>query len=147
MRRLICAVTGRFVCISRTGAMEQELLQSSGGVPKPGIRYWWRYWDNEGTVYEVTMEKWRDQLGFYQGSDSDELSERFGALPGEFGKGKITWMRLHESSDMFGRSWGPLVTDLSTFWESMWKWKFEGSTGILLWDQCLDRLAELAGVI
>jgi hypothetical protein len=66
MRRLICALTGRFVCISRTDASEQENLRSSGGIPRSLVRYWWRYWDNEHTVYEITWEKWRGSLHNHQ---------------------------------------------------------------------------------
>jgi hypothetical protein len=142
MRRLICALTGRFVCISRTDASEQENLRSSGGIPRSLVRYWWRYWDNEHTVYEITWEKWRGSL---HNIHPEEATELYGILPGDFAEGKQTWMRMHQCSDMY-QSWGPLVTDLSTFWESMFIWKFRGTTGIPMWDQSLDKLADLAGI-
>lgn len=40
----------------------QSLLATDGN-PEAGIRYWWRYWDNNMNVYEVSMEKFRDGAG------------------------------------------------------------------------------------
>jgi len=43
-RRLMCAVTGRFVLIERADARGSETLVASAGRPTPGVRYRWRYW-------------------------------------------------------------------------------------------------------
>jgi len=39
-----------------------------------------------------------------------------------------------------------LQTMLSSFWDCLWNWKYEGSTGCSEWDERLDLLAKTAGV-
>ena len=141
MRRLLCFLAGRFVTISRPDASKDEDLFHTKGVPRSGVRYWWRYWDNNQNVYQITMEKWRRcipaQLDDYPGDIR-------GALPGEFIE--KAWMRECQNSDMFGNSWGPVVTILSTFLENMWLWKHTSTTQVAEWDEALKRLEKSAGI-
>ena len=150
-RRLICAVTGRFVLIERADASKSETLVASAGRPRPGVRYRWRYWDNAGHVYDDLGEKYR--AGF---APQAEFENR-GVLPGDFREGLKTWMRVGSggfdpfdfdtiTEDVRLRDGEKLQTTLSSFWDCLWSWKHEGSTGCLQWDERLDLLAKTAGV-
>jgi hypothetical protein len=134
-RRLLCAMHGRFVVIGRMGSTMQ-VVNHDKGIPEIGERHSWRYWDNDGIVYEDSHEKWRKHFSSPQ-ADSFDTSEDFdysASLPGNFDKSKVHWLR--ESG----------VTDLSTFWECMWSWRFFGTTGRPLWDKSLHRLSKSAVV-
>jgi hypothetical protein len=41
---------------------------------------------------------------------------------------------------------GELQTLLSSFWDCLWTWKYEGSTGVPEWDKRLTMLANSAGL-
>jgi hypothetical protein len=133
-RRLICALTGRFVCITEVGAMDGETLLCAKGKPRVSVRYTWRYWDNKGNVYEDTMQQYRDSVrhpDFVRG-------ENFGGLPGDFSAG-AAWMRC--SLGFEGCS-----TRVADLWDTMWNFRFRGTTTVRIWDQCLVLLASSAGV-
>lgn len=57
-KRLISFLCGRFVVIPRPS--ESTSLVESQGLPVEGERHWWRYWDNDGHVYQINFEKYRD---------------------------------------------------------------------------------------
>jgi hypothetical protein len=149
-RRLICAVTGRFVLIERTDAQESEGLLASAGKPCPSVRYRWRYWDNDGNVYDDAGEKYRAEF------HPDHEFESNGLLPGDFRKGYITWMRFsRQDFDPFPfgtaaansvrlREGHTLQTAVGSFWDCIWTWKYEGSTGCPAWDERLNLLAKTA---
>lgn len=152
-QRLICTLAGRFVCITRQGANEQETLQHTNGRPREGTKYSWRFWDNDGNVYEDELVKCRNTIQWEKGGDKDDLEElpqSFGLLPGDFTANKQTWMREGSSyrTGYFGEDevYGPYYTNTSEFWDNMWHLKYEGTTLVPLWDGCLVKLAQLAGV-
>lgn len=149
-RRLLSFLCGRFVCLSRPGLYGRDSLEGTNGIPEAGERYWWRYWDNERNVYQIRMEKWRR----YQPAEGAAKPPHFGevagmageyALPGDFSTEK-TWLRIHQASDMWGNSWGPIATVLSEFFENMWFWKYRGTTYISTWDTALQQLEASAGI-
>jgi hypothetical protein len=146
MQRLICAITGRFVVIERNGAMDNESLNSSNGQPQVAVKYRWRYWDNEGNVYDVHGEKCRQTIKWdYQGHNKkdvgwDNLIEHYGGLPGDFRTNpKLPlWMQVKPGENA--------PTYLGEFWDATWLWKYDGTTYCSEWDQRLSDLARLAGV-
>lgn len=151
-RRLIAAVTGRFVLIERSDAHGSETLVSSCGRPQPGVRYRWRYWDNAGNVYDDLGEKYCFEFSAVQTFHNQ------GVLPGDFRGGLKTWMRIGTQQGFDPFALNTFTEDvclnpgesqrtlLSSFWDCLWSWKYEGSTGCLEWDARLDLLAETAGV-
>ena len=65
MKRLICILCRRFVIMPRPSLSEEEfeIWHEDSGVPNEGARYWWRYWDNEGNVWQVNRTKFTDSVG------------------------------------------------------------------------------------
>lgn len=156
MKRLICAVTGRFVLIERPDANDGETLVSTSGKPKPGVRYRWRFWDNTGKVYDDLAVKYMETFFSSTTHSWDEVAGGCGILPGDFRPGLTTWMRFStENFDPFYimgldpvdvQAKGKMATNLNDFWECMWKWKHDGSTTVPEWDERLHMLARSAGV-
>lgn len=141
-RRLLSFLCGRFVCISRPDASNGERLEATNGIPVSGVRYWWRYWDNQGNVHEVKMEKWRRDVTTME---PPIMTEDY-APPGDFCAEKA-WLRDHTGCDMTtGARFGPIVTHLSVFFENMWFWKFKGTTCCDSWDRALVALEKSAGI-
>jgi len=160
MKRLICILCGRFVVISRPSASDYEDIENSDGVPQDGVRYWWRYWDNERNIYQVNSEKFRDSAGTVSEFDDDMLCGGYaftsrnlreatylhGRAPGDFapaGSDEIPpWMRAAASITYMGKE----CTDCSGFFDHAWSFCHHGTTRVPLWDASLFRLAQLAGV-
>lgn len=146
LRLLICAVSGRFVIIERVGASDYEKLTSTKGRPHSGVKYRWRYWDNEGNVYESLIEKFRGTVAAdyrgYSKKDIDwkDLLEYGGNLPGDFRtNSKLPlWMRMGPGENA--------TINMSEFWDCMWCWKHEGSIFCSEWNERLSSLARMAGV-
>lgn len=151
-QRLVCALSGRFVCMTRQGAHEQETLEHTNGRPREGTKYSWRFWDNDGNVYQDELVKCRNTIQWeHQGrEDMEEPPQTFGLLPGDFTANKQTWMREGSSHGMgyFGKEevYGPYYTNTSEFWDNIWRLKYKGTTMVPMWDGCLVKLAQLAGV-
>ncbi|GFH47475.1 hypothetical protein CTEN210_03950 [Chaetoceros tenuissimus] len=156
MKRLICAVTGRFVVIDHS-----EYFVEQKGIPQVGDRYLWRYWDNEGNVYDDKGFKWTtyppsDQRAKKQDSDSFdrqywdiECMKFWGALPGDFREGKPIWMCVSSQCDPSFMGYGLQYSDYDItreFWDNIWSWRFNGTTSYTQWDKRLVKLAETAGV-
>jgi MYND finger len=159
MKRLICILCGRFVVISRPSASDDEKLQSGdAGVPQGGVRYWWRYWDNEGNIYQVAMEKFRDAVGTqreqenimlggsYSTRNVREATDTHGRPPGDFRLTTeaigVPWLRIPADMTSSGKEY----TNLSSFFDHAWSFKYHGTTRVSLWDASLMHLARLAGV-
>jgi hypothetical protein len=151
MRRLVCVLCKRFVIISRPSADGSESLAETEGMPREGTRYWWRYWDNEGNVYQVNMEKFRDSAGTLRDSygfrqnyrDLKEATYYHGMPPGDFEPvAGLAWMRVSGSVNSTGKE----CTDLSGFLDHAWSFVHHGTTRIPLWDASLKILSRLAGV-
>ena len=145
MKRLICAVSGRFVVIDRCGASEDESLTSSDGQPNPAVKYRYRYWDNHGNVYDTIIAKCRQTIKWEMGGrvDKDVGWENLmdhGMMPGDFrtDQNMPVWMRVHPGKVS--------VIDDSGFWDSIYLWAHDGTTYCSEWDQRLAGLAKLAGV-
>ena len=154
MRRLICILCKRFVIISRPS--EGDSLVETQGMPDPGTRYWWRYWNNEGNIYQVTFEKFRDAAGTYRMCDDLALGQRpqyrsledateiHGMPPGDFSPpdGAPMWMRVQAGMSASQTE----VTDCASFFDHAWSFTYHGTTRVSLWDANLLILAALAGV-
>ena len=95
-----------------------QSLLATDGIPEAGIRYWWRYWDNNMNVYEVSMEKFRDGAGttaynYINLIDASinyrsllrEATEIGGMAPGDFSPGDNNhrWMRVPASMTATGK--------------------------------------------
>ena len=155
IRRLISILCRRFVVISRPSASGSERLEESNGLPQEGTRYWWRYWDNEGNVYQVIMEKFRDSAGTMRARgrfpletntcrDLEEATWSHGMPPGDFepaGDGNMIWMRINASMTSSGKEY----TDLGAFFDHAWSFVHHGTTRVHLWDASLHILSGLAG--
>jgi hypothetical protein len=152
MRRLICILCKRFVIISRPN--DDDALVTNEGMPQDGTRYWWRYWDNQGNVYQVNNEKFRDSAGTMRGDhmyglprptyrDLREATSMHGMPPGDFNPpvGEM-WMRIPASMTSIGEEY----TDLSSFFDHAWSFTHHGTTRVPLWDACLMHLSGLAGL-
>jgi len=152
-RRLLCALHGRFVVMIAAAAAVADdddddrntttTTRSSGmkvvnhGVPEFAGRYCWRYWDNDGTVYEDSAQKWSKRVSWPKAADNDQQGlSQYNAydtsLPGNFAKNGVIWLRKGGA------------TDLSAFWECLWSWRFLGTTGVSLWDKSLHNLIQSA---
>jgi hypothetical protein len=129
MVRLLAALEGRFVLLSRSDAKGNEIVSATDGVPLVGIKYYWRFWTGQAKVYEDRLVKWRDSGKF----TADELGEH--PLPGDF-DAKVLWRQVpgHKCFD------GKTTTDLGTFWDYMWNWRFKGTTRVAAWDDALRQL-------
>jgi hypothetical protein len=134
MKRLICVLAGRFVCLPNKNEAHLK------GMPKCADRYRWRYWDNEGNVYQDNGVKFVYNLyGYLKDDASDSHSDRFDGwgvdrmTPGDFGSSPL-WMFTQSVLDR-------------VFWEAVWCWKFEGSSASEEWNEGLWKLARQAGVV
>lgn len=119
LKRLVCALAGRFVCL--IGADEEG--HNKGGVPQTAERYRWRYWDNEGHVYQDYAKKWTT-------SPASEFEDIFNSActgPGEFEMSPL-WMFTEGSIDR-------------EFWDAVWYFRHKGS-----YNEGLIQLAKQAGV-
>ena len=63
--------------------------------------------------------------------------------------GQATWMFADLDIALFwgwggGKKEGGHIAQ--EFWDNMWKWKYNETTGAHVWDQCLEELALLVGV-
>jgi hypothetical protein len=109
------------------------------------VKYRYRYWDNDGHVYDTVIAKCRqtlkwDMRGFTERNiDWQELIEE-GMLPGDFrlNTGMQLWMRYQPGEKS-------LIND-SEFWDNIYAWRHDGTTYCSDWDQRLTALAEQAGV-
>jgi hypothetical protein len=129
LKRLMCVLDGRFVCLIDAADHEQG---NNNGVPQEAERYRWRYWDNEKHVYQDHGIKWtttnllgRETMGI---GEIGEITPD----PGEF-----------ESHSLWMFSEGSMQRE---FWDAVWRWKHEGSSGDPSWDSALNKLAKQAGV-
>jgi hypothetical protein len=154
-KRLISFLCGRFVVIPRPS--ESTSLVESQGLPVEGERHWWRYWNNNGNVYQINFEKYRDEpqtlRAFSRGDHGKTIDGRplfefrklyeDGLAPGDFtSKGmQIPWMRIPASITSTGMEY----SNLSQFVEYMWSFTHCGTTRFALWDACLLDLCRLAG--
>jgi hypothetical protein len=154
MRRLICILCKRFVIISRPN--DDDALVRNQGMPQDGTRYWWRYWDNQGNVYQVNNEKFRNSAGPMRGDQLNEImygippsyrdlreaTFMHGMPPGDFyptvGE---AWMRMPASMTSIGEE----CTNRSSFFDHAWSFTHHGTTLVPLWDACLMHLSALAG--
>ena len=133
LQRLICVLAGRFVCLPN----ENEDVKEKG-IPRCADRYRWRYWDNDGNIYQENAVKFvfdlYPHLKKTASTDSSDLFDHHNGrqIPGAFDESPL-WMF---SQNVFDRD----------FWEALWCWKFEGTTGSEEWDEGLWKLAEQAGV-
>jgi len=118
LQRLVCVVCGRFVCL--TGINTQD---NDKGIPQVAERYSWRYWDNEGHVYQDTRLKWTT----YPGDEVYTGNMQVHSKPGEF-DAKPLWM----FDD--GRC-------CREFYDVVWRWKH----GVAIVEE-LDILAKKAGI-
>jgi len=122
--RTLDLLFGRKICVLICRAWEDD--KRNNGIPKVADRYRWRYWDNQGHVYQDAGIKWTTTQG------EEFFSDSTSALPGEF-RNKQLWMV----------EGGSLQRE---FWDIMWRFKFEGSSTCEEWDQCLLELAKQAGM-
>ena len=145
MKRLICAVTGRFVVIQRPDAGKDETLTSTNGRPFQGVKYKYRYWDNHGNVYDTVIAKCRQTMKWGMGGHSgnfvdwQELVDD-GMLPGDF--------RVNTKMQMWMRYESGEKSDINDaeFWDNIYLWSHDGTTYCSEWDQRLTGLAQSAGV-
>ena len=145
MKRLICVVTGRFVVIERPDAYDSEKLESTNGKPMQGAKYRYRYWDNNGHVYDTTIAKCRQNMKWLMGGDTEknvswtELIED-GMLPGDF--------RLDTKMPLWMRHRPGETSEINDgeFWDTVYLWAHDGTTYCSEWDQRLVGLAKSAGV-
>ena len=119
LQRLICVVCGRFVCLIGVNGNDDN----DRGIPQAGERYSWRYWDNEGRVYQDTRFKWTT----YPGDEMYTGNMETNCRPGEFDANPL-WMFDH---DVCCRE----------FYDVVWRWKHE----IAIVEE-LDILAKQAGI-
>ncbi|KAL7552736.1 hypothetical protein ACHAWF_015974 [Thalassiosira exigua] len=157
MKRLICVLCRRFVVIPRPSDPKHE-FENDGGMPQDGKRYWWRYWDNEGNVWQVNMTKWRGSADepdnvfrpmmtgqVHSFEDLEDATAEHGYPPGEFevSDGNVVWMRVPSNMTSSGKEY----TDLSAFFDHAFAFIHSGSTRVLLWDANLNKMAQQAGYI
>jgi len=125
---LMCVVTGRFVCV-------MEDPEAVAGIPQTAERYRWRYWDNNGNVYQQIAIKWSTRCkSNSRHSILDGLADCRHVLPGDFDSGRPLWF-FDEDHGTFRE-----------FWDAVWMWRYEGSTTDRACDEALRELARQAGV-
>lgn len=160
MKRLICALSGRFVSMGNDFG---GTVIKTKGIPQAGRIYRWRYWDNDGNVYDDDEIEWTSYHNKYIATCDEmyvEGLDYWGSLPGDFRFGKQTWMCKSEyasshmgcgMAEVFG-GFGTLSmlkqggTLMHEFWDYIWAWKFNGTTNCDSWDRRLVQLAESVGV-
>lgn len=160
MKRLICALSGRFVSMGNDFG---GTVIKTKGIPQAGRIYRWRYWDNAGNVYddnEITCTTYHNKYNATCDEMYVEGLDYWGSLPGDFRFGKQTWMCKPEyasscmgcgMAEVFGgfgtismlKQGGALMDE---FWDYIWAWNFNGTTNCDSWDRRLVQLAESAGV-
>jgi len=151
MQRLICAISGRFVVMEAGGSIRfsdgKPQTAERSRWPQTAKRYRWRHWDNDGNVYESAVsEEWHGRIAFGYGGMKkkdvgwEKLMDPYGCLPGDFRTNvKLAmWTRFNPGEKS--------LQNVGEFWESIWRWKYEGTTYCSEWDQQLTYLAKLAGV-
>jgi len=156
LRRFISFLCNRFVLLSKPG--EDDSLADSSGMPYPGTRYWWRYWDNQENVYQIMLEHpFQDSAGTFpmtcnkvrgekrpQYRTLEDATARHGMPPGDFcpPDDAPPWMRVRTDPNQPETE----CTDKASFLDHMWSFTHHGTTRVPLWDANLMILGRLAGV-